>query len=240
MMIAMLRGFRPRLWPSLIAGTGVALLLALGTWQVFRLAEKRAINSLRAERLATPVAMLPAQLADPDSWEFRRVTLRGTFDHTRELYLPCRSQRGNDGTCVLVKLARSEGPPVLVNRGWVPRERKDPARRADAQPAGEVMVEGVLRVAQQRTRFMPDNEPARNVWFAYDLPVMARALGVAELAPFDIESALDPRAPPGAPVGGQTRFQLPDNHLGYAFTWFSLAIALGIIFVLSQRQEPKP
>ena len=239
MLGTMFRDFRPRFWPSVISGVGVATLLALGTWQLFRMVEKREINSLRAERLAVVVTALPARLDDPATWEFRRVAVRGQLNHARELYLPCRSQRGNDGTCVLVPLMRAEGLPVLVNRGWVPPERKDPARRPDAQQAGEVSFDGVLRVSQQRTRFMPDNDPGRNVWFAYDLPAMAKALGVAEFAPFYIESTLDPRAPPTAPIGGQTRFQLPDNHLGYAFTWFALALALAIIFVVSQRQESK-
>lgn len=237
MLQSILRDFRPRFWPSVIAGCGVLLLLTLGTWQVFRLFEKRAINNERAERLAMPVAPLPPSLDDPVRWEFRRVTVTGTFRHDHELYLPCRSQRGNDGTCVLVALQRSEGPPVLVNRGWVPPARKDPARRADAQVAGEVTLSGVLRASPQRTGFMPPNDPARNVWFAYDLPEMGKAMGLPAVAPFYIEASLDPAAPAGAPLGGQTRFQLPDNHLGYALTWFSLAIALAVIFVMSQREQ---
>jgi surfeit locus 1 family protein len=232
-------GLRPRLWPTLIAGAGVALLLALGAWQVVRLVDKRAVNAHRAERLAAAPAPLPARLDDPASWEFRRVSLAGRFLHERELHLPCRSQRGNDGTCILTPLVRAEGDAVLVNRGWVPPARKDPARRAAAQAAGEVRVEGVLRVAPQRSWAMPDNDAARNVWFWYDLPAMARAAGVA-LAPFYVEAALDPASPEGAPVGGQTRAQLPDNHLGYALTWFALAIALAVIYVLSQRRPPEP
>jgi surfeit locus 1 family protein len=240
MLGTILRDFRPRFWPSVIAGCGVVLLLVLGTWQVARLFEKRAINTERAERLAMPVAPLPPTLDDPRRWEFRRVVATGTLLHERELFLPCRSQRGNDGTCVLVAMTRAEGPPVLVNRGWVPPSRKDPARRPDAQPAGEVTITAVLRASPQRTGFMPANEPSRNVWFAYDIPQMATALGQPNLAPFYLEAALDPAAPPGAPLGGQTRFQLPDNHLGYALTWYALAIALAVIFVLSQKQETKP
>ena len=239
-MHALLRDFRPRFWPSVIAGCGILLLLSLGTWQVVRLFEKRAINGLRADRLAMAETPLPPVLADPSAWEFRRVSVRGSLDHGRELYLPCRSQRGNEGTCILVVLHRAEGPPVLVNRGWVPPSRKDPARRPAAQVAGQTELRAVLRVAQQRTRFMPDNDPGKNVWFFYDLPEMARALGMASLAPFYLEAAVDPQAPEGAPLGGQTRFQLPDNHLGYALTWFALAIALTVIFVLSQRQEARP
>jgi surfeit locus 1 family protein len=239
-MHALLRDFRPRFWPSVIAGCGVLLLVVLGTWQVLRLFEKRDINGMRAERLAMTEAALPVALPDPAAWEFRRVLARGRLDHARELHLPCRSQRGNEGTCILVLLHRAEGAPILVNRGWVPPSRKDPARRPAAQIAGETSIAAVLRVAPQRTRFMPDNEPAKNVWFFYDLPAMGRALGAPELAPFYLEASVDPRAPEGAPLGGQTRFQLPDNHLGYAFTWFALAIALAVIFFLSQRQERTP
>lgn len=236
---AFLRDFRPRLWPSVIAGLGVLLLLSLGTWQMSRLFEKREINAERAARLAVAPAALPAELADPAAWEFRRVVVSGRLAHARELYLPCRSQRGNEGTCVLVPLIRDRGLPVLVNRGWVPPERKDPARRPDAQQAGEVTLEAVLRVSPQRTYFMPVNDARRNVWFSYDLPEMAAALGLPALAPFYLEAARDPAAPPGAPLGGQTRFQLPDNHLGYALTWYALAVALAIIFVLSQREETR-
>lgn len=236
-MQALLRDFRPRPWPSVIAGLGILVLLALGSWQVARLFEKREINALRASRLAMAEAPLPATLPDPAAWEFRRVVATGRLRHERELYLPCRSQRGNDGTCVLVPLMRADGPPVLVNRGWVPPARKDPARRAAARPDGEVALPAVLRVSAQRTRFMPDNDPQRNVWFSYDLAQMAAELGLPALAPFYLEAALDPAAPEGAPVGGQTRFQLPDNHLGYALTWYALAIALAVIFVLSQREE---
>jgi surfeit locus 1 family protein len=239
-MRTMFQEIRPRFWPSVIAACGVTLLLALGTWQVVRLFEKRAINDLRAARLAMAEAALPAELADPASWEFRRVTVQGRLSAAPELYLPCRSQRGNEGTCVLVALARAAGPPLLVNRGWVPPSRKDPARRPAVQPDAEVTLTGVLRVAAQRTRFMPDNDPAKNVWFFYDLPAMAAALGQPALAPFYLEAAADPAAAPGAPIGGQTRFQLPDNHLGYALTWFALAIALAVIFVLSQREARKP
>lgn len=239
MVASFLRDFRPRFWPSVIAGVGVVTLLVLGSWQVARLFEKREINTMRADRLAVAPAPLPARLDDAARWEFRRVVARGVLRHDRELYLPCRSQRGNEGTCVLVPLMRPDGEPVIVNRGWVPPSRKEPARRANAQPTGEVTIEAVLRVAAQRTGFMPDNDPAKNVWFFYDLPAMAKALGVPAVAPFYLEASLDPAAPDGAPVGGQTRFQLPDNHLGYAATWFMLAIALAVIFVMSQREERK-
>jgi surfeit locus 1 family protein len=237
MIAALFRGFRPRLIPSVIAGLGVAFLLSLSVWQLFRMAEKREINTMRAERLAHTPIELPARIDDPQALDFRRVILRGSVADDRELFLQCRSQRGNDGNCILVALHRPEGLPVLINRGWVPPERKDPARRPRLASNLPLAIEGVLRISPQRNWAMPANDPQRNIWFSYDLPVMARALGVDALAPVYLEASVDPRRQDGAPLGGQTRFQLPDNHLQYAITWFALALALAVIFVISQRQD---
>jgi surfeit locus 1 family protein len=212
-------GFRPRPVPTIIAGTGIVLLLALGTWQLFRLAEKNAINAFRAERVATAAVPLPAR----------------TFRHDRELRVNARSQRGNTGYDIVTPLERSDGgPPVLINRGWVPYSRKEPGARPEGQVTGPVTVEGILRTAPRKGWLMPDNDAARNEWFWFDLPAMKQAAGVPEAAPFYIEAGPAPN-PGGFPIGGQTITQLPSNHLQYALTWYALAIALGAIYIVSQR-----
>ncbi len=227
--------FRPRLVPTLITVVGVTLLLGLGTWQVFRLAEKNAINALRAERAGAPAVPLPARIDDPGAWAFRRVAVTGEFRHDRELYLHARSLNGNTGYHVVTPLVRPDGPPVLVNRGWIPYERKDPATRTAGQVKGTVTVEGILRFDARRGWLMPDNDPTRNVWFWYDLPAMAEAAGVPDAAPLYIEAGATAN-PGGVPIGGQTQIQLPNNHLQYALTWYALAIALAVIYIVSQRR----
>jgi surfeit locus 1 family protein len=227
-------GFRPRLVPTLIAASGIVLLLGLGTWQLIRLAEKNAINEFRAARIAAPAVPLPAYVDDIASWEFRRVTVTGTFDHDRELRVNARSQRGNAGYDLVTPLLRAEGPPVLVNRGWVPYARKDAATRQEGQVAGQVSVDGILRTEPRKGWLMPDNDAARNEWFWFDLPAMRQAAGVPDAAPFYVEAGPAPN-PGGFPIGGQTIAQLPSNHLQYALTWFALAIALAAIYVVSQR-----
>jgi surfeit locus 1 family protein len=227
-------GFRPRLVPTLIAASGIVLLLGLGTWQLFRLAEKNAINEFRAARIAAPAVPLPAYVDDVASWEFRRVTVTGTFDHDQELRVNARSQRGNAGYDLVTPLRRAEGPPVLVNRGWVPYARKDAATRQEGQVVGQVSVDGILRTEPRKGWLMPDNDAARNEWFWFDLPAMRQAAGVSDAAPFYVEAGPAPN-PGGFPIGGQTIAQLPSNHLQYALTWFALAIALAVIYVVSQR-----
>lgn len=234
MLRSWLADFRPRLVPTLIAVPGILLLLALGTWQVVRLQEKTAINQFRAERVAATAVPLPARLDDVAAAAFRRFSVAGTFRHDRELRLNARSQRGNAGYDIVTPLVRSDGPPVLVNRGWVPYERKEPATRREGQVEGTVTVEGILRTEPRRGWLMPDNDPARNEWFWFDIAAMAQAAGVPDAAPFYIEAGTAPN-PGGFPIGGQTIVQLPSNHLQYALTWYALAIALAAIYVVSQR-----
>jgi surfeit locus 1 family protein len=226
--------FRPRPVPTIIAGLGIVLLLGLGTWQLFRLAEKNAINAFRAERAGAAAVPLPARVDDIAAWEFRRVTVTGMFDHAHELYLNGRSQRGNTGYDIITPLRRAEGPPVLINRGWVPYERKNPATRQAGQIAGVTTVEGILRTEPRRGWLMPANNAERNEWFWFDLPAMKQAAGVPDAAPFYIEAGPAPN-PGNFPIGGQTIIQLQNNHLQYALTWYALAIALAVIYVVSQR-----
>ena len=228
-------GFRPQFWPTVVAVPMFAALLGLGTWQVFRLAEKDAINSFRAERAAAPPADMAGTPADLAPFEFRRVRVRGTFDHAHELYVYARSQRGNDGYHILTPLRRDAAPAVLVNRGWVPRDRKDPARRAEGQVAGPAEVVGYLRRDPRRGWLMPDNDVPGNHWFWFDLPEMARSAAMPEGAPFYLEADTTPN-PGGFPIGGQTQVQLPSNHLQYAVTWFALALALAVIYVVWHRR----
>ena len=161
----------------------------------------------------------------------------GQFEHDRELYIYGRSQRGNDGYYIMTPLRREGGAAVLVNRGWVPRERKEPARRAEGQVAGAVEIVGYLRHDARRGWLMPDNDVAGNHWFWFDLPAMSRRAGLAETATFYLEADTTPN-PGNLPVGGQTQIRLPSNHLQYAITWYALAVAFAVIYALWHRRRP--
>jgi surfeit locus 1 family protein len=236
--------FRPAFWPTVMTVPAVLVMLGLGTWQVQRLHWKTALIEQRVERTTAapvdfPFAADPAALPD---LEFHRSSLAGRFDHAHESHLLARALTGSPGYQIITPLAVTAGPgagsTVLVNRGWVPMERRDPTTRAAGQVEGEVTVEGVIRRAGVQNWLVPDNEPDKNVWLWADLPGMVRTLGLAgPVAPVFLEAGPAPN-PGGLPIGGQTRIDLPNDHLQYAITWYSLAVTLAVIWYLYCRRRP--
>ncbi|ACJ00986.1 SURF1 family protein [Rhodospirillum centenum] len=221
---------------------GIAVLVGLGTWQMQRLAWKTALIDRIETRMAAAPVPLPARPDDPQDWDYRPVLLTGRFDHAHELYLGPRVRAGQPGLHVLTPFVRADGQgTVLVNRGWVPADGRDPAGRADGLPAGTVTLAGVARVPPPRGWMQPENRPEENYWFWIDLPAMEAATGAGGLAPLVVEAAAGPDA--GVlPVGGQTVVTLRNNHLSYAVTWYGLAVTLAAMYAgsLLRRRRPTP
>jgi surfeit locus 1 family protein len=233
--------FRPTFWPTVFSIPAFLVLVGLGTWQVERLHWKERLIAERHAGVTAPPVALPRDRDEARDLEFRRVRLGGQFLHEKELYLAATNDKGTVGKHVLTPLRLDDGRVVLVNRGFVPDERKDPARRAEGQLGGTVEVEGLLRLAPETKPhwFVPDNRPDRNFWFYVDLPAMARAAELDAVLPFYVDAGDAPN-PGGWPKGGTTRIELPNDHRQYAMTWYALAIALAVIYFLYHRRKSEP
>jgi surfeit locus 1 family protein len=225
---------RPRLAGAAAATLiGVALLCALGVWQLKRLAWKEGlIAAADARAHAAPVAAPPPQqwpALKPADYEYRRVQVSGVYDYADQQFLfgaleSPHGRYGGVGYYVMTPLRLPGGEAVIVNRGFVPDELK---RQADNGPRGEVSVVGLMRASEQRNWFTPADEPARGVVFSRNVEALAAEMRLGPHAPFviDAEAGPDP-----LPEGGETRLTFVNNHLGYAFTWFGLAAALAGVF----------
>ena len=88
-----------------------------------------------------------------------------------------------------------------------------------------------LRAGGKGSGWTPDNEPAKRVWHYVDPPAMAAAMGVADAKLYYIAVDETPN-PGGYPIGGATGGTLPNNHLQYAITWYALAVALVVIYIV--------
>ena len=231
-------------WGTLILGLLLfGVLIALGTWQVKRLAWKEGLIATIAERVeATPrplseIEALHAQTGDVDYWS---AAAQGTFLNDRESHFLATWQ-GSSGFFVYTPLRLEDRRILMVNRGFVPFDRKDPATRPEGQVDGPVTIEGLARnpLAGKPSFIVPDNDPAKNVFYWKDLQAMAARASIPgeELLPFFLDAGPAP-VPGGLPVGGVTLIDMPNNHLQYAVTWYGLAATLLVVLVLMLRRQP--
>jgi len=233
--------------PGVAALGAFAVLIALGTWQIERKAWKESLLATIDERLAaSPTRLPPASewpRLDAAHDEYRRVAATAEFLNDKEALVytsgsSFRADVSGPGYWVFTP-ARVAGGIVMVNRGFVPEGRQDPASRREGQIAGPAEIVGVMRWPEKPGLFTPDNDAVRNIWFARDAAAIAAAKGIVPVAPFYVEQEA-PAAPGGWPRVGKLQPSLPNNHLGYALTWYGLALVLAIsfgIWVVGRRRR---
>lgn len=231
--------------PGLCTLVGFAILVGLGAWQVERGGAKKRLITRVEQRLSEAPVPLPPETRwatlSPKEYEYLRVRMSGEYQHEKEFRLHgLLSGRPGQGTLqgfyILTPLRLADGSTVIVNRGFVPTELAEPARRAEGQVKGPQTVVGLMRAPQTRGWFVPENDPARNSWFTRDPGPMAVSAGLARTAPFLVDADATP-VPGGWPKGGNTVVSFPDNHLQYAITWFAIALGLLAVFFAWARQQ---
>ena len=213
-------------------GLAVALLLALGTWQLQRLQWKRDLIARVEARVHAPLQPLPA----PGEWraisagrhEYLHVSARGTWLAEHSAHVNASTALGS-GFWLMTPLQREDGSIVWVNRGFV---SKADGKGAAVEP-GLVAIAGLLRLSEPGGDLVRHNVPAENRWYSRDIQALSAARGLSRVAPFFIDAEAAPRsgqaggagtpATEGAPVGGLTVVSFPNNHLVYALTWYALA-----------------
>jgi surfeit locus 1 family protein len=241
-----LHKWRGLIWPGLFVFVVLIVLIELGFWQLSRLAWKQDLIARVVERTQLSFASpAPAESEWPklsaERDEYRRVRVAGTFRHDREalcyaLLSDANGQFSGPGYWVMTPLELADGTTVIVNRGFVPLDRKDAATRREGQVLGPVTITGLLRLPEGRSWFTPADDPAHNTWQERDPAAIAKAYGLARVAPFFIDADSKPN-PSGLPQGGETRLVFANRHLEYAITWFGLSFALIAVFLVFARNQ---
>jgi surfeit locus 1 family protein len=219
---------------------GIAFLVGLGIWQLDRKVWKDNLIATVTERNSRAPENLPPRASWPrlvqESNEYTRVTFPAEFLGGQEALVytagsPFRPDVSGAGYWVFAPAQLAGGSIVLVNRGFVPADRKDLATRADGNSHGTIDVVGVMRWPETRGLFTPADDPKTNVWYLRDPKAIAAEKKWATAAPFYIDQE-SPVPTGGLPLPGKLSVQLPDNHLQYAITWFGLALALAGVYVV--------
>ncbi|WP_426662518.1 SURF1 family protein [Rhodanobacter aciditrophus] len=224
------RNVRGPLALTLLALLGLLLFasfVALGTWQVHRLAWKTALIARVNERVHAPPVPAPAR-ADwagitAANAEYRHVRLSGTWLGGRQTRVWTATDAGS-GYWILTPLRRDDGSIVLVNRGFAPDGWCDLEGRCPPAPGGQVTITGLLRISEPSGLFRR-NDPAADTWYTRDVAAIAKARGLADVAPYFVDADAAPGAAASAwPRGGMTVIHFPNHHLNYLITWYLLAL----------------
>ncbi len=255
------------LWVTIAALAALGLLLGLGTWQLGRMAWKMQLIATIADRAAaTPVAHtaavgLSCSRASDDimrSCDYRRLRLRGTFDHAGERHIFAGALGSGPSTQVGYWIltpflpeaanptAAGKSPPaILVNRGFVPENLKAPLARIAGQVTGPVEILAQIRTRQTRSWFDGQNDAPKNIYYVRD----PRELGQPVANPSPEMPVLGSgwfylEVVEGLPPGGWPRpmpasATLANRHLEYAITWYGLALTLIGVFAAFARGRLK-
>ena len=234
----------PRSWLSvafitLMAIAGVAGFASLGIWQIERRAWKLDLIARVDARIHAPAVAAPGRDAwpaiDAKSSEYQRVTASGRYLNDRETFVTAVTDKGA-GYWLLTPLKTSQGFTVLINRGFVPPDKKDPGSRAASDISSDTTVTGLLRLSEPKGAFMRTNDISADRWFSRDVDAIAIKRGLDDYAPYFIDADATPNAG-GYPVGGLTIVNFPNNHLVYSLTWFGLAIMVAVGFIRFAGEE---
>jgi len=199
-------------FPLILGIVGTAVLVSLGVWQLQRLEWKEAILADIAGRISEAPVSLPDN-PDPEKDRYLPVRAEGRFGEA-ELHVLV-SLRGPGAGYRVIQPFETGGRRILVDRGYVPAAEKD------APPAtGPAIVTGNLHWPDEVDSFTPEADPAGNIWFARDVPVLAEALDTEPVLVIAREIEGAQRGEP-LPV---TTEGIPNSHLGYAVQWFGLAL----------------
>lgn len=225
--------------PTLLAVAGLAVLFALGAWQLQRRAWKEGLiqeMAARAQQAPVSLAEVQQRRRSGANIEYTRVAISGRFLHDHEMHVwsPFPPVKGY---LVFTPLVAEGGKVVWINRGAIPEQFKGPEVRAAGQIQGETKIIGAVRTPEPVATFTAKDDPVRNIWQRRDplqrSPELAGTPGVdlASSPDFYLEAEAEPANPGGWPKGGVSRVSLANRHLEYAVTWFGLAATLLGVFI---------
>lgn len=219
---------------------------ALGFWQLQRLNEKEALVARVAERMNDEPVPFPGAAdwanLDPQDYDYRPVTVSGRFVSGATVLvftsLPdARGASGGPGYWVMTPLALEGGGTIFVNRGFVPQQAgNDRSRLEPMNPAASPLRwTGLARRAEEPGSFTPAPDTAGGIDWIRNPARLAVLAGIeGPVAPLYLDLPAGGAA--GLPQGGETVVSFPNNHLGYAITWFGFALLTPVMLVVWLRR----
>lgn len=208
------------------------ILLSLGTWQLERLRWKsHIISNINKQISLSPREINASVINDIKNYNYRRIKLEGTYIYNKNITIYSKVLNGKVGRHLIIPFKTKFGY-ILINKGFIPKDYNIDV--AFAENAKNISINGIVKFQQKINYFTPKNNLITNEWYYINLDEISKFLNIPLLGFYLIEED-NPKE--RYPVGSQYNLKVPNDHLQYAITWFSLAIALSIFMHLLWRKN---
>ena len=221
-----------RFWGMVVFGVlGTAILLSLGIWQLQRLAWKQEVLRAIESKILAPAVKIP-QTVLPDAHSLLPVRAEGRYKGDTVRVLVSQKIYGA-GYRLITAFELVDGRTIMLDRGFTSVRLEMPST-----PEGRGQVIGNLQWPQEIDSFTPENDLAANIWFARDVARLADHLKAEPVLLVLRDSSFETEA--ATPLPKMTA-NIPNDHMNYAITWFSLALIwLGMSgYFLYRSRDPQ-
>ena len=224
-------------WVTLLVLALMLLLARLGFWQFDRLEERRVENVALAAALDANSVLLNDVTFSGDlaSWKDRLVVAEGEYDLDNQFALIVQSWQGMAGLHLITPLVLADGKTaVLIDRGWIPDEQRDPQFWSQYDETGLVSVDGYIALSQVISRGTAESAPSgpSQEWYRVDIASIQPQISY-DLLPVYVIQSPPPEGNVAVPFNEARNVEISEgNHMSYAIQWFIFSIGLGTAYVI--------
>ena len=202
----------------------ILTLLTLGFWQIYRLNWKLEL----IEQIENSLKNDPVELSNIEKKNYLRIKTSGDIDFDKQIYLYNLNDAGKPGFEVInpIKIGDEN---YLVNRGWIPFEKKD---LPEINLVDQNQIVGTLMLQTKPSTFKPENDIEKNYWFTLDREDILKFTG-RNFSEYVIYLNGDYKIPKPRVITAK----ISNNHKKYAITWFSMAISILLIYLYFRKKN---
>jgi surfeit locus 1 family protein len=204
----------------------ITLFCALGTWQLVRLQWKNNLINQISEGLKSSAISYSNEI----QINYQRVSVDGEYNFEKQIYLYSLNEKGEPGYDVITPFKTVDAKNILINRGWIKTTQKN---ENEINKVMSQKIQGLLLKNPKKNIFKPDNEIGKNIWFSINLEDVKKFTGktfneyILYLEDKNIKT----------PKPKKITVDLPNNHLKYALTWYSISISIFGYFLYFRKKN---
>lgn len=233
--------FKPGLIPTIVFLLVLPILLRLGFWQLDRAEEKRELIALFKKQDAAGPLEINGNLKLESNQNYRKARATGRYNSNKQIFIDNKIHQGNLGVYVVTPFRIKDSDySILVNRGWTEIDRGRTRLPVIETDESESELKGKIKIISGKPFTIGDQFQSNDGW-----PALVQWLSIEDiekksglkLLPYIF--LLDENNPGGYIRNWKPVVSQPEKSTSYAVQWFSLAIALIIIYIVVNLKEVK-